>query len=73
VIAIAGDYSDDSRERATFQNETTHMQSCNQVLALFGDAVGRVWFRHDPELPDVAMVMTVFEVRKPREADHVVG
>jgi methyltransferase family protein len=73
VVALAGDYSDQSRDRPTFGNETTHMQSCEQVLALFGDSVGTVWFRHDPELPDVAMVMTVFEIRKPTEAHHVVG
>lgn len=66
VIALAGDYSDDSRNRPTFRNDTTHMQSCNQILALFGDHVGRVWFRHDPELPNVAMVMTVFEIKKPK-------
>jgi hypothetical protein len=34
------------------------------VLALFGEHAGRVYFRHDPEMPSVAMVMTVLEVRK---------
>jgi hypothetical protein len=64
IIVLAGDYSDESRDRPTFENETTHMQSCEQLLALFGDRVGKVYFRHDPEPPDVAMVMTVFEILK---------
>lgn len=64
ILVLAGDYSDASRDRPTFQNETTHMQNCDQILSLFGDQVGRVYFRHDPELPDVAMVMTAFEIRK---------
>ena len=65
IIVLAGDYSDDKRERPTFKNETTHMQSCDQVLSLFGTHVGNVYFRHDPELPDTTMVMSVFEIRKP--------
>ena len=64
IIVLAGDYSDDARDRPMFKNETTHMQNCDQVLALFGDRVGKVYFRHDPELPDVTMVMTVFELKK---------
>jgi hypothetical protein len=64
VVALAGDYSDDSRHRPTFKNDTTHMQNCDRVLALFGDRIGKVWYRHDPELPDVATVMTVFEIKK---------
>lgn len=65
IIVLAGDYSDDSRDRPTFENDTTHMQNCDQLLALFGNHVGKVYFRHDPELPEVAMVMTVFEIKKP--------
>jgi hypothetical protein len=64
IIVLAGDYSDDNRDRTTFNNETTHMQSCDQLLALFGERVGKVYFRHDPEPPDIAMVMTVFELKK---------
>lgn len=62
IVALAGDYSDDSRDRPTFENETTHMQSCDQVLALFRGHVGQVFFRHDPAPPATATVMTVFEV-----------
>ena len=64
IVVLAGDYSDNSRDRPTFKNESSHMQSCDQLLALFGDRVGNVYFRHDPEMPKVTMVMTVFEVRK---------
>jgi hypothetical protein len=64
VIVLAGDYSDDTRDHPTFRNETTHMQNCNQLLALFDGRVGKVYFRHDPELPAVAMVMVVFEIEK---------
>ena len=48
------------------------MQSCDQLLALFGDRAGKVYFRHDPELPAVAMVMVVFEIGKAQGCDHVV-
>ena len=65
VIAIAGDYSDDTRDRSFFRNDTTHMQSTDQILSLFDGHVGKIYFRHDPEMPEVEMVMTVFEVRKP--------
>lgn len=61
IVALAGDYSDNSRDRPAFENETTHMQSCDQLLALFQGHIGRVYFRHDPDPPSVAMVMTVFE------------
>lgn len=62
VIAIAGDYS--AVPSTVFAAETTHMQSCQQVLDLFDGYVGRVYFRHDPELPDSPMVMAVFELEK---------
>ena len=66
IIVMAGDYSDDASVGSTFKKEATHMQSCEQLLALFPNHVGRVYFRHDPEPEhNVAMVMTVFEVRKP--------
>jgi hypothetical protein len=65
IVVLAGDYSDDKRVGSTFKKEATHMQSCDQLLALFGDQVGHVYFRHDPDPPKVAMVMTVFEVKKP--------
>jgi hypothetical protein len=64
VVVVAGDYSDESRDRSVFKGETTHVKTCDQVLALFGEHAGRVYFRHDPEMPSVAMVMTVLEVRK---------
>jgi SAM-dependent methyltransferase len=65
IVVLAGDYSDEHRENRTFNNENTHMKSCDQLLALFSGHVGNVYFRHDPDPPHVFMVMTVFEVRKP--------
>ena len=64
IVVIAGDYSDDTRDRPVFNNDTTHMQSTNQVLGLFGAHVGPVYFRHEPEQPSIGMVMTVFEIKK---------
>jgi SAM-dependent methyltransferase len=64
IVVLAGDYSDESRDRSTFKNDTTHMQSTAQVLRLFEGYVGNIYFRHEPEQPEIGMVMTVFEVRK---------
>jgi SAM-dependent methyltransferase len=64
IVVLAGDFSDESRDRPIFKNTTTHMQTCEQLLGLFGGHVGKVYFRHDPELPTSTMVMTIFEVRK---------
>ena len=62
IVAIAGDYSKTSC--SMFNNETTRMQSCEQVLDLFDGHVCHVYFRHDPTPPDTAMIMTVFELTK---------
>ena len=64
IIVLAGDYSDDSQNRAVFENTTSHMQSVEQLLALFEDSVCNVYFRHDPSPPEIAMVMTVFDINK---------
>lgn len=64
IIVIAGDYSNDSRDGGIFENTTTHMQSVDQLLNLFEGNVNYVYFRHDPNPPEIAMVMTVFDVRK---------
>lgn len=64
IIVLAGDYSDDSRNRVAFENTTTHMQSVEQLLSLFEGCVQNIYFRHDPSPPDVAMVMTVFDIKK---------
>lgn len=64
IIVIAGDYSDDARDRSVFKNDTTHMQTTAQTLNLFEGRTGTVYFRHEPEQPEISMVMTVFEVRK---------
>jgi SAM-dependent methyltransferase len=64
ILVIAGDYSDDTRDRSTFKNDTTHMQSTDQILELFAGHVSKIYFRHDPELPEIIMSMAVFEVIK---------
>ena len=64
IVVLAGDYSDDSRNRADFNNTTSHMQSVDQLLSLFGEHVGCVYFRHEASPPDISMVMTVFEINK---------
>ncbi len=64
IIVLAGDYSDDSRNRPVFENTTSHMQSVAQLLGLFDGHVQNVYFRHDPSPPEVAMVMTVFDIKK---------
>jgi hypothetical protein len=64
IVAIAGDYSDDTRARPAFKNESTHIQDCDQLLELFQNRLRRVYFRHDPEPPTDWMVMTVFELKK---------
>lgn len=62
IVAIANDYSDEPHE--TFRKETTLIQSCDQVLTLFADNVGEVFFKHEPRPPSSRMVMTVFELLK---------
>jgi hypothetical protein len=64
IVAVAGSYSDASIDRPTFKNDTTHMQNTQQSLDLFAGHVGTVYFRHEPKMPEIDMVMTVFEVRK---------
>lgn len=64
IIVIAGDYSDSGKDDRLFNNTTTHMQSTGQLLGLFEGNVGQVYFTHEPSPPEVAMVMTVFEVIK---------
>ena len=64
IVVLAGDYSDDTRDRSTFKNDTTHMQSTAQLLKLFEGHVGKTYFQHEPEQPEIGMVMTVFEIKK---------
>ena len=64
IVAIAADFSDASITDPKFKGETTHTQSCAQILSLFGDHVGPVYFRHDPQPPATFMSMPVFEIRK---------
>lgn len=64
IVVLAGSYSDEQTDRTRFENDTTHMQNCAQLEALFEGSVRHTYFRHDPEPPETTMVMTVFEVKK---------
>jgi SAM-dependent methyltransferase len=64
ILVIAGDYSDENTDRTKFEDDTTHMQNCAQIEALFPGNVGHVYFRNDPRPPETTMVMSVFEVKK---------
>jgi len=59
-----GDYysSDETHTRTVV--DSTHMQTSEQMLGLFGDHVQYVYFRHDPQMPDVHMIMVAVEIRK---------
>ena len=65
VVASADYVGEKARSSASnFNNEENSIKSTEQILGYFGKAVGSVYFRHDPEPPDINMVMTVFEIRK---------
>lgn len=64
IAIVASDYSSDqthSRDRV----DSTHMQTSEQMLSLFGNNVKHVYFRHDPEMPRTHMIMVAVEVQKP--------
>jgi hypothetical protein len=66
IIAIAADYSDSATVSAVVTNESTHVQSCGQILDLFRGHVGQVYFRHEPDGRREPLVMTIFQLRRPR-------
>ncbi len=72
VVAIAADYSDASIADDTLGREQTYIQSCEQLLSLFGDCVGQVYFRHEPDGAAEPLIMVIFELKKPGDsrADH---
>lgn len=64
IAIVASDYSSDqthSRDRV----DSTHMQTSEQMLSLFGNHVKHVYFRHDPDMPHTHMIMVAVEVQKP--------
>ncbi len=63
IAVVASDYSsEETHTRARV--DSTHMQNSDQMLALFGEHAGYVYFRHDPQMPDIHMIMIAVEVRK---------
>jgi len=64
IIVLAGDYCDETIDHPDFAGKRQYMSSCDQLLSLFPENIGRVYFRHDASPPDVWMVMTVFELKK---------
>lgn len=72
VVIASGDYIEPStlnpEIRQIFNDEATVIRSVDQILGYFGTSVERVYFCHDPEPPNVQMVMTAFAVQKPAPA-----
>jgi len=64
IAVVASDYSSDETHSRT-KVDSTHMQSSEQMLALFGDHIGYVYFRHEPRLPSIHMIMVAVEIKKP--------
>jgi hypothetical protein len=64
VVAIAADYSDASMADDTLGREQTYIQSCEQLLSLFGDSVGQVYFRHEADGAGEPLIMVIFELKK---------
>ena len=63
IAVVASDYS--SEETHTRQRvDSTHMQTSEQMLALFGEHIRYVYFRHDPDMPDIHMIMVTVEIKK---------
>ena len=64
IAVVASDYSsEETHTRARV--DSTHMQTTDQMLALFGEHAGYVYFRHDPRMPDIHMIMVAVEITKP--------
>ena len=68
VVAISADYSDATME-SVLGDEANHIQSCDQILALFDRKIGQIYFRHEPVGRADPLVMVIFEVRKPDAYD----
>ena len=63
IAVVASDYSSDETHTRNVV-DSTHMQTSEQMLALFGDHVRYVYFRHDPQMPDIHMIMVAVEIKK---------
>lgn len=66
IVIASADYPGERKVGMVteFNNEETRIRNVAQILNYFGEFVGPVYFRHDPDLPARQMVMTAFEIRK---------
>jgi SAM-dependent methyltransferase len=71
IVIASADYVGERKPGTVteFDNQETRIKDVAQILSYFGEAVGPVYFRHDPELPARHMVMTAFEVDKKHRRD----
>lgn len=67
IIAIGNDFAVAGEDTSAFGGEYTEFRSVDALLAPFGDRIGQVYFRHEPDNPDVmgkGQLMVVFELLK---------
>jgi SAM-dependent methyltransferase len=63
IAIVASDFSSEethTRDRV----DSTHMQTSDQMLALFGDHIRYVFAKHDPRQPDIHMIKVAVEIKK---------
>ncbi|WP_454021034.1 class I SAM-dependent methyltransferase [Azospirillum sp. Marseille-Q6669] len=63
-IAVAADWSDPKTQGGDFNFETSHIQTCDEMLELFGNDVDEIYFRHEAKPPKRYQNMLVFDVKK---------
>ncbi|MEX6775731.1 class I SAM-dependent methyltransferase [Limnospira fusiformis] len=67
LVAIGNDYAPRDIQDTLFSGERFHFENTSDLLALFGDCVGQVYFRHDPDNATAGtgkQLMTIFEIKK---------
>ena len=65
IVVASADFIDPPVALTEFNNEGTVIKNVDQLLGYFGEFVGTVYFRHNPDYPGTHMVMTAFEICKP--------
>lgn len=68
LVAIGNDYAPPNAEDTLMGGERFHFDSTKDLLALFGDSVGQVYFQHDPDNAAAGVgkqLMVIFEIKKP--------
>jgi SAM-dependent methyltransferase len=67
LVAIGNDYAPPNAEDTLMGGERFHFDSTKDLLALFGNSVGQIYFQHDPDNAAAGLgkqLMTIFEVKK---------